>query len=176
MDTVTVTRPSLYRVPQTFWERSVQPRLAFKTPIPRMAGSRLVFYHPPGFCRCYGRKLDELSGDSICEATVRVIYYTQPFGALTLEHHILNVVRRRFTLPEANDPYHGTYNVSAYGPACTQQNSTILPLPGGLNPVASGYMNLFRILPDTPEAEDCTNRHFLPYRTYLWLTHGQASR
>ena len=38
-----MTRPSLYRVPQTLWDRSVQPRLAFKTQTPRGSGSRLLY-------------------------------------------------------------------------------------------------------------------------------------
>ena len=118
-----------------------------------------MLYHRSGFCRYHRRKLDELSRDPIREATVRVVCYTQPFGVLTLEPRIWNLVRRRFSLPEANDPYRGTYNVSAYGPACTQQNSTILPLPEELDPAASGYMNLFRVLPATPEAEDCGNHY-----------------
>ena len=30
----------------------------------------------------------------------------------------------RLRLPVANDPYEGTYNATAFGPACTQQNAT----------------------------------------------------
>ena len=35
-----------------------------------------AFYHRPDFYRCHGWKPDELSGDPIRKATVRVIYHT----------------------------------------------------------------------------------------------------
>jgi hypothetical protein len=49
-DTVTMMRPSLYRVPQTFWKRSVQPRLAFKTQIPERLARDYCHAFPVGLC------------------------------------------------------------------------------------------------------------------------------
>jgi hypothetical protein len=61
-DAVTVTGPSLYIVHQTFWKRSVQPRLAFKTQIPeRMARD----YQDPSLVPCRLEAASEIATSAI---------------------------------------------------------------------------------------------------------------
>jgi acetylcholinesterase len=61
---------------------------------------------------------------------------------------------RRFRLPEPNDPYNGTFNVTSYGPSCPQQASGFVP-PDGLNPQALQLILSLRVGDNGPMREDC---------------------
>ncbi|EJF60948.1 carotenoid ester lipase precursor [Dichomitus squalens LYAD-421 SS1] len=60
----------------------------------------------------------------------------------------------RFNLPVAVDPYNGTHQVTAFGPACPQQAITI-PDPEGLPEDALNFIvnSIYQII--SPSAEDC---------------------
>lgn len=60
----------------------------------------------------------------------------------------------RFNLPVAVDPYNGTHEVTAYGPACPQQAIT-LPDPAGLPDDAVNFIvnSIYQLI--SPSAEDC---------------------
>ncbi|KAI0314399.1 carotenoid ester lipase precursor [Amylostereum chailletii] len=60
----------------------------------------------------------------------------------------------RFQLPRPNAPYTGTHNATAFGHSCIQQSSTV-PIPSGLDPVAIQFLESSGGSTATSDSEDC---------------------
>ena len=58
----------------------------------------------------------------------------------------------RFRLPQALDPYSGTYNATAFGLSCTQQAARVA-IPNGIPQETVEFLTSFNT--SIPDSEDC---------------------